>query len=171
MLLLDLHPFQNEVSKEVLSTYLEREFLKATAITGFDLNRAIDSPHWAETLRFVPGLGERKAVALRQSLPKLVRSSTNQGRSNNLSWQDEEAEAAFDVNSYLRSRSLLMFENGGPLNQTSTRMLQDICALDLSTNLAKRKSKMLIMAKTTPVSIPNHWMSHAFIQMIILKRK
>ena len=60
VLLLDLHPFQNEVSKEVLATYLEREFLKATAITGIDLNRAIDSPHWAETLRFVPGLGERK---------------------------------------------------------------------------------------------------------------
>ena len=65
MLLLDLHPFQNEVQRK-LATYLEREFLKATAITGVDLNRAIDSPHWAETLRFVPGLGERKAVALRQ---------------------------------------------------------------------------------------------------------
>ena len=66
VLMLQLHPFQSEVSKEILVSHLEREFLKATAITGVDLNRSIDSPHWGETLRFVPGLGERKAIALKK---------------------------------------------------------------------------------------------------------
>ena len=67
-------------------------------------------------MRFVPGLGERKAIALKQSLPKLAKanSDTYAGNGSNPSWQDDEEGDALNSNSYLKSRSILLYDNGGP---------------------------------------------------------
>ena len=107
------HEFQDDVPREMLLGRYEREFLIATALVGVDINRAILYPHWGESLRFVSGLGERKAMMLKQVLPTIVRTHSTAGDSRRSTYEDVEDG---DV-PILRSRSALHRDRGGPLKK------------------------------------------------------
>jgi transcriptional accessory protein Tex/SPT6 len=105
---LKLDHFQMDVPKDLLVERYEREFLRATALTGVNINRLMRYPHWGDTLRFVPGLGERKAMALKQSLPTLARISSSDGR-------DEDDDAGRESAESVNRRDLFKHSNGGPM--------------------------------------------------------
>lgn len=73
---LALHPLQSTLARDVVDRVTARALIDTVSAVGVDLNRIRAYPHMAATLRFVAGLGARKAVGLLRNLRpnKKVRS-------------------------------------------------------------------------------------------------
>eukprot|EP01090_Pellita_catalonica_P014727 TRINITY_DN3820_c0_g1_i2.p1 TRINITY_DN3820_c0_g1~~TRINITY_DN3820_c0_g1_i2.p1 ORF type:complete len:591 (+),score=109.45 TRINITY_DN3820_c0_g1_i2:405-2177(+) len=70
ILCLKLHPLQDLVAQDVLRERLHRAFIDVVNHVGVDINRTILHKHMRGTLRFVSGLGPRKARALINALER-----------------------------------------------------------------------------------------------------
>ncbi|CAM9238997.1 unnamed protein product [Chrysoparadoxa australica] len=71
MLHLRMHPLQKEVPKERLLRAYEQQMISAVNEVGVDVNLACEKVHQRSLLRFVAGLGPRKADALVQGVAQL----------------------------------------------------------------------------------------------------
>jgi transcription elongation factor SPT6 len=68
--MLTIHPLQAHVGAQQLLKRYERLFIEKVMDCGVDLNKAAAHEHCAARLRFVAGLGPRKAEYLRQKVSK-----------------------------------------------------------------------------------------------------
>ncbi|CAG8471482.1 2557_t:CDS:10 [Paraglomus occultum] len=71
--LLDLHPMQRLVHREKLKEALERVIIDVTNSVGVNLSLALDDPYLANVVKYVSGLGPRKAKGVLDSLGRLRR--------------------------------------------------------------------------------------------------
>ncbi len=62
------HPFQSLVPRRMLLDHMERAFVHVTSRMGVEINHVFLHSHLAAPLRFVPGLGPRKAKHLMQAI-------------------------------------------------------------------------------------------------------
>ena len=70
MLYLNLHPMQKTLPRNALLKSFERVLCDSVCAVGVDVNSATEVDHLGGCLQFVPGLGPRKALALKQNLKK-----------------------------------------------------------------------------------------------------
>lgn len=68
------HFLQDMIPKDQLLNYLERELIKASCALRIDINKAIEHPH-LNYLKFISGLGPRKARFIAQRLINIEGSS------------------------------------------------------------------------------------------------
>uniref|UniRef100_A0A7S2K6D1 S1 motif domain-containing protein n=1 Tax=Leptocylindrus danicus TaxID=163516 RepID=A0A7S2K6D1_9STRA len=68
LLFLNIHELQQFLPKVQLLQHYERAICEAVAEVGVDINAAVENVHLQPLLCFVPGLGPRKAAALKQSI-------------------------------------------------------------------------------------------------------
>ena len=66
MLYLNLHPLQKTLPRHLLLRSFERVLCDSVCKVGVDINAAAECDHLGGTLQFIPGLGPRKALAMRQ---------------------------------------------------------------------------------------------------------
>mmetsp|Transcript_14099 Transcript_14099/g.20794 ORF Transcript_14099/g.20794 Transcript_14099/m.20794 type:complete len:1665 (+) Transcript_14099:977-5971(+) len=71
MLYLNVHPLQRFLPKPLLLRQYERVLCNAVAEVGVDVNGACTFDHMHGMLTFVPGLGPRKAAALKQGIDRI----------------------------------------------------------------------------------------------------
>ena len=79
---------QNYLSPGTLVRAFERVLVRATALVGCDLNRALRYWHMESTLQFVPGLGARKARALLMQIRAQLSARKARGSGSQYSGSD-----------------------------------------------------------------------------------
>ncbi|SCV03030.1 LAMI_0H04918g1_1 [Lachancea mirantina] len=68
---LSLHQHQSLLAPELLMRALTTAFVDIVNLVGIEVNRATDNPYYASCLRYISGLGKRKAIDFLESLQRL----------------------------------------------------------------------------------------------------